>query len=91
MEKVNQRVEIREVGKVNKIDVFLGFLVGVVLMWSYHGIEPYINPLPKEFICKKGKTFEAVEHGSNIYLKTKQECIDTRSTTFKSSITEIKK
>ena len=30
MKKVNQRVEIREVGQVNKIDVFLGILIGVV-------------------------------------------------------------
>ena len=41
MEKVNQRVEIREVGQVNKIDVFLGILIGVVCVWSYYAIEPY--------------------------------------------------
>jgi len=90
MRKVNQRVEIREVGQVNKIDVFLGILIGAICVWSYYAIEPYIDPPPKEFICQKGKAFEAVEYGSNIYLKTKQECIDTRSGTFKSSITEIK-
>jgi hypothetical protein len=78
MQKANQRVEIREVGQVNKIDVLLGILIGVVSVWSYYAIEPYINPLPKEFICAEGgKAFEAVEYGSNIYLKTKQECIDT--------------
>ena len=77
MQKANQRVEIREVGQVNKIDVLLGILIGVVSVWSYYAIEPYIDPLPKEFICQNGKAFEAVEYGSNIYLKTKQECIDT--------------
>jgi hypothetical protein len=90
MQKANQRVEIREVGQVNKIDVLLGILIGVVSVWSYYAIEPYINPLPNDYVCQGGMAFESVDYGSNIYLKTKQECIDTRSTAFKSSITEIK-
>jgi len=62
-------------------DLWLGIIIGVMIGWGitylYEEIEPLINPLTPEFICQKGKTYQATVYGGNVYTKVDTECIDT--------------
>ena len=61
--------------------MFMGVVMGILIGWGvaylWQELEPLINPLPPEYICQKGIAFQATEYGSNIYLKTEQDCVDT--------------
>lgn len=74
------KVEIREKG-MNRFDLMVGVILGVMIGWGitylYEEIEPLINPLTPEFICQKGKTYQATSYGGNVYTNVDTECIDT--------------
>jgi len=72
---------IRVQDGISHFDLWFGICIGLVLGYgglkAYQELQDFIYPLTKEVVCKKGIAYEAVDYGSNIYLKTKQECIDT--------------
>jgi|TARA_R110000823_G_scaffold238941_1_gene364230 hypothetical protein len=74
--------EVLEKGAVSNRDLwlglFFGLLLGIIVAIIYDRVEPFMYSVPNDIICQKGKAFEAVEYESSVYLKTSQECLDTR-------------
>jgi hypothetical protein len=69
---------------VAKTDFFLGLAFGITVgftaLFIWTTVEPLLYPYPQDVVCQNGKTFVATDYGSEVYLKTTDECIDTRIT-----------
>jgi hypothetical protein len=69
---------------VSKVDFFLGIVFGITVgftaLFIWTAIEPLLYPYPQDIVCQNGRAFVATDYGSEVYLKTTDECIDTRIT-----------
>jgi len=78
---MNLKHKIIESGAMSKahlyVGVIIGLLIGILGTILYDRIEDLIYDIPNQMLCRKGIAYEAVEYGSNIYLKTGQHCVDT--------------
>jgi len=77
-----EKAVVTEKDAIAKGDFFFGILFGIILTLSSVFIYNLVEPMfyPREVVCQNGKAFVATEWGSSVYLKTTDECLDTRIT-----------